>query len=153
MTKRIYRIALVALAAVWLSATVARANLGTVTAGSISGVTITGGSITAGGGSEVFLGSDGIEIESGSGTANKIKWDDGTSLLGNSGTLFVAASSAVVFTSPTTSITGNVTMGSGKIVFLSGSGTIKNADWSGGGNRFACIDNDGALYTSPSACN
>jgi hypothetical protein len=61
-----------AIAVVWLSATTMRANLGTVTAGTISGVTITGGTVTAGSGSEVFISSDGIEIEAGTSTPHRI---------------------------------------------------------------------------------
>jgi hypothetical protein len=136
MTKRIYRLALVALAAVWLSATVARANLGTVTAGSISGVTITGGSITAGGGSEVFMNNDGIQIESGTGVANKIRFSDGSQIYDSSGTLELIGNGGV-----------HISGGSGAVVF-SGS-YLFDDDFAGTGTRHLCADSTGKIVVCP----
>jgi hypothetical protein len=158
-TSRIYRLVLVATAAVWLSATVARANLGTVTAGTISGTTIngatiTGGSITAGGGSEVFMDSDGITIEQGTDDANEIKWDGGQTIVGVSGALFLDAPSGVSIDASLA--VDSIQLHTGGDIVLAGSGsTISNpsGSWATGSNQFLCVSGSGTVFPSPTACN
>jgi hypothetical protein len=136
MKMRTYRILCVAVAAVWISAVGLRANLGTVTAGTINGVTITGGSITAGGGSEVFMDNDGIQIESGTGVANKIKFSGGSSVYDSSGTLELVGSGGV-----------HISGGSGAVVF---SGAYLFDDGlAGAGTRHLCADSTGKIVICP----
>ena len=65
------------------------ANLGTVTAGTVTGVTLSGSTIYAGSGNEVTLNIDGVQIISGVGDRNKIRWSDGSWLKGASNTMDV----------------------------------------------------------------
>jgi hypothetical protein len=136
MKRRTYWILCTALAVVWLSATTMRANLGTVTAGTINGVTITGGSITAGGGSEVFMNNDGIQIESGTGVANKIRFSDGSAIYDSSGTLELIGDGGV-----------HISGGSGAVVF-SGS-YLFDDDFAGAGTRHLCADSSGKIVICP----
>jgi hypothetical protein len=133
MTRRTYWTLCTAIAVVWLSATVARANLGTVTAGTIQGVTIEGGSITAGGGSEVFMDSDGIQIESGTGVANKIKFSDGSQIFDSSGTLELVGDGGI-----------HLAGGSGA-VGITGESYVEISSLGGSGTRHVCADSNGKL--------
>ena len=83
-------------------------NLGTVTAGAISGTTISGNTITGGTisgttitgstatfGSNVLLDASGITIDSGTGSTNRIKWSDGSSLLSSNNALQLSSDSVI----------------------------------------------------------
>jgi hypothetical protein len=66
------------------------ANLGTVNAGTINGVTIngvtiSGSTIYAGGANDVTLNGSGITINSGTGTAQALKWNNGASISSGGG--------------------------------------------------------------------
>jgi hypothetical protein len=137
MTRRTYTLLCLVAAAIWLSATVARANLGTVTAGTIQGVTIEGGSITAGGGSEVFMDSDGIQIESGTGIANKIKFSDGSQIFDSFGTLELVGGGGI-----------HLTGGSGA-VSITGESYVDISSLGGSGTRHVCADSIGKLVICP----
>jgi hypothetical protein len=137
MTKRIYRIALVALAAIWLSATVARANLGTVTAGTVNGVTINGSTMNAG--SAVTLDDDGIAIVAGTSTDNRIRWSDGSQIYSD-------ASGLLRLYSAGTGVELHAD-DSGPI-FLNG-GSTEVTSLAGTGTRQVCANSSGVLVICP----
>jgi hypothetical protein len=113
------------------------ANLGTVTAGTINGVTIIGGSITAGGGSEVFMDNDGIQIESGTGVANKIKFSDGSQIYDSSGTLELVGDGGIHMA------------GGGGAVAITGESSVGVSSLAGTGTRHVCATNIGTLTICP----
>lgn len=123
------------------------ANLGTITAGTVSGVTATFG------GGTMTLNSSGMSISAGTGTANKIVWTDGGEIFGNnSDSLLMRADSSVglyVLAGGSESITVGV---NSILLDPSSDGTI-STHFIGGGTRFVCVDNAGALFSSTTACN
>ena len=70
------------------------ANLGTVTAGSLSGVT----AVFGGGGGDVTLDEDGVTFANGTGSPNRVKWDDGTYMQSSSDFASWVASSSISLT-------------------------------------------------------
>jgi hypothetical protein len=125
------------------------ANIGSITAGSISGVTITGGAVT--------LDSNGIDIDSGSGASNSIKFD-GNNVInlyggglrlsppsGNASIYLIAGSSGNVEISGSGSNSFSVSMAA---VF---GGSVAMPILSGSGN-YVCIDGSGNLYKGSGGC-
>jgi hypothetical protein len=135
------------------------ADLGSITAGSITGVTATFGSA-------VTLNSSGIEITSGSGTEDKVRWTDGSAIYTSGGLFQIQAPSSTdivlaanleqVRWTPTGELWAsngdlgtssvpwsNIFVTNARVTGLGGSGT----------NRFVCHDNDGDLYSSATTCD
>jgi hypothetical protein len=132
-TPRIYRLALVALAAVWVSAVGLRANLGTVTAGTVNGVTINGSTLNAG--SAVRLDDDGIAIIAGTSTDNRIRWSDGSQIYSD-------ASGLLRLYSAGTGV--EIHADDSGPIFLNG-GSTEVTSLAGVGNRAVCANSSGVL--------
>jgi len=66
-----------------------------VTAGTITGTTVTAG----GSGGTATLDSDGLSITAGTGTRNKVKWDDGGFIYSNSGGMVARSGNYVILSS------------------------------------------------------
>jgi len=108
------------------------ANMGTVTAGTITGVTISGSTITAGGGALTMDGS-GFLLTAGSGTANMLRWTDGTEIYTNGSTFTLTAGHDVILaaTSGDAFLTGSSVYLQGTVrasgdIYLSPSTTTSN---------------------------
>jgi hypothetical protein len=115
-------------------------NLGTVTAGQISGVTI-----YAGTGNEVRLDGSGITITaSGLGANSRIKWTDGSHVIGNGGQMLVrGAGSGVVLDSGGS--TGYALLDTGALTLMSGT-ELRIQNLQGGSNRQVWVDGSGRLF-------
>jgi hypothetical protein len=146
------------------------ANLGTVTTGTIDGVTGIFGS-----GNEVTLDNNGVTLAAGNGLANKIKWSGNSSIFEYIGSLNITSNSDIslspgsgtlwlggsVWYPGSGSGSTNIGLSSVRIgtAYLTttdttsivlGSGTITKSGWGGGGSRYVCVDNAGALSVGAS---
>lgn len=141
------------------------ANLGTITAGHINGATAEFG------GGVVDLNSSGITFGAGTGSANQVKWSDGSHIESSGGTLNVEAGAGgdltlegqagITLNAGTDVITvlddlvpntnnarnlGTSTL-SFRDLFLSGAARVGNL--SGTGTRTVCVEADGDLIVCP----
>lgn len=112
------------------------ADIGTVTAGIIDGVTIHAGSSD-----EVILDSSGVTLTNGTGTNNRVKWNDGSYIQSSADVMTLEATEVVI---NNLSVLSNFTMGS--------TSTMKSFAFDNGGTQFLCVDNSGVFFVQVAAC-